>query len=241
MLQHQHGITGGKGDGTPRSAFADDRSDEGHLDVEACLDRACDRLGLTTRLGVDPRKGAVGIDKGQDRKGEALGKAHQPSRFAITLGPGHAKIMTQARFGVGAFLGAEDHNAAPAETADPTDDRGILGKAAISGERHELGDQAAEIVEAMRPLRMPRHLDLLPRRQPRISLAQQAVGGVLKAADLVGNIDLAGRREMAEFLDLALELGDRPFEIEKVTDHLRRASGCAASTNLRSRSVSTCV
>ena len=88
---------------------------------------------------------------------------------------------------------------------------------------------------------MPRHLDLLPWCQSRISLAQQAGGGVLEAADLVGDIDLAGRGKVAEFLNLALELGDRPFEIQKVADHLRRASGCAVSTNLRSRSVSTCV
>ena len=241
VLQHQHGIAGGKRDRTSRPAFADDRGDERHLDIEACLDGARDRPGLTARLGVDPGKGAVGIDKGQDRQGEALGKAHQPSRLAITFGLGHAEIVTQPPLGVGAFLGAKDQNAAPAEAADPADNRCILGKSAISGERHELGDQAAEIVEAMRPFRMPRYLDLLPRCQPRISLAQQPVGGVLEAADLVGNVDLAGRGKVAEFLDLALELGDRPFEIEKVTDHLRRASGCAVSTNLRSRSVSTCV
>src|SRR6202022_644720 len=189
---------------------------------------------LTAGLSVDPGKGAVGIDKGQDGEGEALGEPHQPSRLAIAFGPGHAEIVPEPFFGVGAFLGAKDQNATSAEAANPADDRCIFGKGAISGERHELGDQTTNVIETMRPLRMPRHVDLLPRCQPRISLAQQAVGGVFEAADLVGDIDFAGRGKVAEFLNLALELGDWPFEIQKVAGYLRRASGCAVSTNLRS-------
>src|SRR5262245_41031492 len=122
--------------------------------------------------------------------------------------------MAQPGFGVGALLGAENQNAAPAEAADAADDRSIFGKSPISGERHELGDQAAEILEAMRALRVSCHLDLLPWCQPCIRLAQQAVGGALKAADLIGNIDLAGRGKVAEFLNFALEFADRPFEIQ---------------------------
>jgi len=60
---------------------------------------------------------------------------------------------------------------------------------------------------------------------------------------------------MPQFLDLAFEFGERPFEIEEMAhllvcrirnlheahasaanDHLRRASGCAVSTRRRSRS-----
>ena len=93
----------------------------------------------------------------------------------------------------------------------------------------------------MGPIGMPRHLHLLPRGQPRIGLAQQAVSAAFKAADLVGNVELTGRREVARLLDLAFELGDRPLEIEEVPHHLRRASGWAVSTSLRSRSPRTCV
>ena len=149
--------------------------------------------------------------------------------------------MLEPPLGVGALLGAEHDNAAPAKAADATDDRRILGKCAVAGERHEFGDQPADVIEAMRPLGMPGHLDLLPRRQARIGLAQQPVGAALQAPDLVGDVEFAGRREPAQLLDLAFELGDRPLEIEKVADHLRRASGWALSTSLRSRSVSTCV
>ena len=46
---------------------------------------------------------------------------------------------------------------------------------------------------------------------------------------------------MSQLFDLAFELRDRPFEIEEVPHYLRRASGCAVSTSLRSRSPRTCV
>ena len=52
MLQHQHCIAGRYSDRTPRSAFADDRGDEGHPDVEAGFDRARNRLSLPARFRV---------------------------------------------------------------------------------------------------------------------------------------------------------------------------------------------
>ncbi len=188
-----------------------------------------------------PGIGAGGVDQGQDRQAEALGQPHQPPRLAIPFRPPHAEIVLEPSLGIGALFGAEHENAAPAKAADAADDRRILGECAVAGERHEIGDQSADVVEAMRPFGMPGHLNLLPRRQARIGLAQQPVGAALQPADLVGDVEFAGRRKPAQLLDLAFELGDRPLEIEKVTDHLRRASGWALSTSLRSRSVSTCV
>ena len=138
-------------------------------------------------------------------------------------------------------IGTEHKNAAPTEAADTADDRRILGKCPVAAERHELGNQPADVIEAMRSLGMPRHVYLLPRRQPRIGLAQQSVGRAFKAADLVGDVELAGGGKMAQFFDLAFELCDGPFEIEEMADHLRRARGWPVSTSLRSRSVRTCV
>ncbi len=117
----------------------------------------------------------------------------------------------------------------------------ILAKGAVAGQRHELGDQPADIIESVRPLGMSRHLHLLPRGQPRIGLAQEPRGAGLEPADLVGDVEIAGGRQMAQLFDLAVELADWPLEIEKMAHHLRRASGCAESTSCRSRSERTWV
>jgi hypothetical protein len=93
----------------------------------------------------------------------------------------------------------------------------------------------------MRPFRVPRNLNLLPRGQARVGLAQQPVGGIFEPAHLVGDVDFAGGGEAPQLSDFALELRDGPFEVQEVPHHLRRASGCAVSTSLRNRSLRTCV
>src|SRR5438874_3610659 len=77
----------------------------------------------------------------------------------------------------------------------------------------------------MRPLRVARHQHLLPRIQPSIALAQQPAGLSLEPADLLGDIEPAIDREVAQLFDLAFELGDRPFEIEKMAHRRAAISG----------------
>ena len=132
MLQHQHGVAGGERHRPARAAFADHRGDQRHLDVEAGLDRAGDRLGLAALLGIDPGIGAGGVDKGQHRQAEMLGQPHQPARLAVALGPRHAEIVLEPGVGVGALFGAEHDDAAPAKPADAADDRLVLGKGAVA-------------------------------------------------------------------------------------------------------------
>ena len=74
---------------------------------------------------------------------------------------------------------------------------------------------AADIVEAMRPLRMARDLRLLPRRQLGVEVAQRLRRLGLEPVDLVGDVGgVAARLHGAQFLDLLFEFGDRLFEIE---------------------------
>ena len=200
-----------------------------------------DGFCLAALFRVDAGIGAGGIDQRQHGQAEALGQPHQSPRLAIPFRPPHAEIVLEPSLGIRAFFGAEHEDAAPAKATDAADNGGILGEDAVAGEWHEISDQPADVIEAMRPFGMSGHLNLLPRGQARIGLAQQPGGAALQAPDLVGNIEFAGRRKPAQFLDLAFELGDRPLEIEKVADHLRRASGWAVSISVRSRSVSTCV
>ena len=147
------------------------------------------------------------------------------------------KLCLQARLGVGPLFGAENNDAMPAESAHPADHGGVLGEGAVAGERRELVDQPADIVQAVRPLRMARDLDLLPRRQLRIALADEPRHLRFKPADLLGDIEAAIVRQAAQLVDLAFKLGDRPFELQKMPhQRFRRARGCAVSTRRRSRS-----
>ena len=62
---------------------------------------------------------------------------------------------------------------------------------------------------------MARDLDLLPRVELAVGLAQQLVGLGLQLAHFLGDVHIAGVVQVAQFFDLAFELGDRFFEIEK--------------------------
>ena len=148
-----------------------------------------------------------------------------------------------SRPSVSAPFSVEHENASSAEAADAADNRGVLAKVAVAGERHEIDDQPGDVIEAMRPLGVPRHQHLLPWRQPGVALPQEAVSLGFEPADLLGDVEPAIGREVPQLGDLAFELGDRPFEIEEMAHQARerRASGCALSTSRRNRSPCTWV
>ena len=119
---------------------------------------------------------------------------------------------------------ADDADALAAEAAEAADDGRIVAEFAVAGERDEIADQAGDIVEAMRPLRMARHLRLLPGRQVGIELLERERRLHLEAIDFVADRDgAAGLRHGAQLLDLGLQFGHRLFEIE-IAAHGFRAS-----------------
>ncbi|MNC92299.1 hypothetical protein D3C83_86950 [compost metagenome] len=66
----------------------------------------------------------------------------------------------------------------------------------------------------MRALGMPGDLCLLPRRKLRIGFLQELRRLCLKPGDLRLNVDVAGRRRLAQFVDPQVQRGDRLFEFE---------------------------
>ena len=147
-----------------------------------------------------------------------VGHAHQPGRLAIALGPRHAEIVLEPAIGIGTFFMTDEANGLAAEPAEAADDCRVLAVLAVAGERHEIGNQRRDIVEAMRPLRMPRDLRLLPRRQSGIEFLERLRRLALDAVDFLRN-SVAVAVERAQFIDLGLKLGHRFFEIEIATHH----------------------
>ena len=119
-----------------------------------------------------------------------IGQPHQPDRLAIALRLGHSEIVLEPRRGVVALLVADQHHPPPVDPREPADDRRIVGERAIAGQRQEIVGDAGDIILEMRPLRMPRDLRLLPRRQLRIGVAQQLVGLGLEPVDLGVDVDV---------------------------------------------------
>jgi len=115
---------------------------------------------------------------------------------------------------------ADDADALAPEAAEAADNRFIFAMLAVAGQRHEISDQRRNIVEAMGPLRMARHLGLLPGRQPAVEFLQRLRGLAFDAIDLFADCyGIAICLERAQFLDLGLQLGHRFFEIQIATHH----------------------
>jgi len=214
VLQHQHAVGGRQRDGAARAAFADDGGDQRDPELQAGLDAARDRLGLAARLGVDAGIGAGRVDQRDHRQMEAVCEVHQALGLAIALGPGHAEVVAHAGGGVGTLLVADDDDGAAAEAAEAADDGAVVGEGPVAGERRELLDQRADVVDRMGPIGVARHLRLLPGAELAVGLAQQPVGLLLQLGHLLGDVDVAAVGEMAQLLDLAFEFSDRLFEIE---------------------------
>src|SRR5215467_8715824 len=227
MLQHEHAVGRGDRHRSPRAALADDDRDEGHAEREASVGRTGDGLGLTALLGTDPWVGAGGVDKGQHRQPELVGHVHQPYRLTVSLRARHAEVVLDAALSIETFLISDYDNGAVMEPAEPPHDGGIFGEVAVAGERREILDQRAHVVEAVWPVGMARHLRLLPGRQLRIGVGKGLLRLLLKLGDLLGNargtlIDV----DRPKFGDLAFELGDRLLEVEIGAHGCGTVHGC---------------
>ena len=152
-----------------------------HAEAQTDVGRARDGLRLATLLGADARVGAGGVHQRQDRNAEAVGHFHQADSLAVALRPRHAEIVLEPAFGRRALLVPDDAQALPAETAETADDRLVVAEFPVAGERHEIGDQRGDVVEAMRPLRMPCHLGFLPGGELGVEFVERLRGLGLEA------------------------------------------------------------
>jgi len=171
-------------------------------------------FGLTALFRVYPGICAGRIDETKQWTFKLLSNLHYPEGLAVALRLRHAEIVPDAALGIGTLLVADHDDGAVLEAADPAHDGGVLGEVAVARKRREVRDQRVHIVEAMRPIGMPRHLGLLPRRELGVGVDQRLLRLVLELRHLFGDgrgtIVAVDRPELG---DLAFELGDRLFEI----------------------------
>jgi hypothetical protein len=116
---------------------------------------------------------------------------------------------------VRALLLADQGHGLTAETGETRDDRVVLAEGPVAGERDEIGEEVLDIVKAVRPVRVPGDLSLLPRGQRLVDVAERLPRPLLQARDLLGHVNgLAGLVHLLEFEDLSVEIGNGLFEIE---------------------------
>ena len=214
MLHHQHAVGDAERNRPAGAALADDQRDHRHPHAETGLDAARDGLGLAALLGLHAGMSARRVDQRQHRHLEALREPEQPRRLAIALRVGHAEVVRDPALGIGALLLADHHDGVAAEAPEPADDGTVLTEGAVPRERQEVGDEARNVVGAMGPKLMAGDLRLLPGGEAAVGLPEQTVDLALEAGNLVEHVDAAVIAEMAQLLELALDLRDRLLKIE---------------------------
>jgi hypothetical protein len=224
VLQDQHLVGAGQGQGAARAAFAGDGGDHGGAERQAAFGGTGDGLALPAFLGAHAGIGAGGVDEGQDRQVELLGHVHQAHRLTVAFGPGHPEVVLQAGLGVAALFVAHHHHRHAAEAAKPADHRLVVAEGAVAAQLDEVLDQPSQEVGKVRPVRVAGHLGLLPWVQPRIDVAAESVCAAAQSVDFgLERASFGGFRELGQFVELGLDLGDGPFEIQVMTRWRRHA------------------
>ena len=104
----------------------------------------------------------------------------------------------------------------------PCDHSGIVRESAIPVDLDEITEEKLEVVPEIGALRMPRHLNFLPRGEPGIDVPAHLLQLFLKLRDLLLLLrvfGIAGKR-----LDLLLKGDQRRFEAVLVPRHLVQSS-----------------
>ncbi len=134
MLKGENAIGGGNGERATRAALAGDNGDDWGAQFRHLADGGGDRLGDAVLFGLRARVRTRGVDEGEHRQVQALGKLKGAHRLAIPLGVRHAESATNVALGVGPLLGADHHNATTINARNARDDRAVITGASIAAQ-----------------------------------------------------------------------------------------------------------
>ncbi len=180
VLQHQHHVADRDRERAAGAAFADHRDDDRHAQSGHLVQVAADRLRLAALLGADSRVRAGRVDEREQRQAELLGELHETQRLAIALRSRHAEVAEDFFLGVAPFLVADHHAWLAVEAREAADDGGIVAIRSVAVQLAEIREQAIDVIERVRPLRMPRDLRDLPRRELRIDVLRELLALLLQ-------------------------------------------------------------
>jgi hypothetical protein len=130
--------------------------------------------------------------------------------------PGEAEGAADLLLGVAALVGADEHDLVPAEACQAALDGAVVAEAAVTVQFAELAADEVHVVAEQRPLGVAGDLDGLPGAELLVGLAEQR--GVVRAelAELLGVVHLLLHLQRLELVNLLLELGQRPLELQHV-------------------------
>ena len=225
ILQHLHDVTDTDGQRSAGAAFADHRNDNRRFQRRHFIEIAADGLGLATLFGSDARVGTGRVDEGEDRNGEFFRQMHQAQGLAIAFRAGHAEVAREFFLGIVPLLMADDHHRLAVKARQSADDGPVIGKAAIAVQLLEIRKDQAQVIERIRPLRMPCHLGRLPRRQVGVDFLGQRLALAFQQGNLDGHVDGRFTFFGTQDLDLAFEFGNGVFKIKKTGFHGHHLTG----------------
>ena len=218
VFQNQRAIAHPDAQSTAAAALANHHGNHRHAKERHFTQVNGDGLGDVAFLCGDAGVGASGVDQANDRQLEPVSHAHDAQGLAVAFGMGATKVALDVFLGVAAFLCADNHHAIFAKHGKASHDCVVIMKEPVTVQLGKAAESFVNVIERVRPLRMPRELHALPSGEVRVNLAFLCLQLFLKLANLIMHvhIHLAVLRVLAEILQLAVEVNERFLEIQQM-------------------------
>ena len=162
VLLHQHAIGDRDRDRAPGAPFADDARDGRDVQAHHRRLRARDRAPLAVLLGRDARIRAGRVDQRDERKAVPLRESHGPHCLPVPLRVRHPEVPVRAFLEIASLLVPDEDDRAPAELPEARDERMVVRAAPVAVQLEEVLEDPLDVVERVRPVRVPSELDRLP-------------------------------------------------------------------------------
>ena len=157
-MQHIDLITHRDGQRATGATLTNDGTDDGHTQACHFIKIAADRFGLATLFSTNPRVCARGINECHDGNAKLFGQFHQAQCLAITFRAWHAEIAINLFLGVASLLMTNHHDWLAIKAGQATHDCRVVGKGSITMQLFEIREDAAQVVQCIRTLRVASHL-----------------------------------------------------------------------------------
>ena len=129
-------------------------------------------------------------DSGDDGQPHALGKLHLTQRFAVAFGVRTAEVALQAFLRRTALTVPYEHESPFADTPEAGHDRRVVAVGFVPVQLDEIVESFTDVVPSDRSIGMPRHRDLVPRRNALVRVGEPLAELAPEGFDLGGDIQV---------------------------------------------------